>query len=309
MQPANRILLIRPQNFGYNAETAASNKFQIKADSSEDVHVKHLALAEFDRFAEILRSKGVKVFIFEDTGQPANPDAVFPNNWVSFHADGTVILYPMCAESRRSERRRDILESLGREFLVDKIHDLSHFEKENRFLEGTGSIVFDHVSNTAYACLSPRTDETLFTDTARTLGFVPIRFRAVDANGHAIYHTNVMMCIGVGFAVICLESIENGGEAEAVSRSLQESGLEIIEIDFEQMNSFAGNMLAVTDANGKIVTVLSQSALDALRPEQISSLEKYGELLPIAIPTIERIGGGSVRCMMAEIFLPELTGP
>ena len=292
MQAANAILLIRPHNFGYNAETATSNVFQKKTEIREDEHVKQLALAEFDRFAKILRTKGVKVFAFDDTDEPVRPDAVFPNNWVSFHPDGTVVLYPMCAASRRSERRTDILEMLGQEFLIENVIDISHFENENSFLEGTGSIVFDHVSKTAFACLSPRTDKTLFTEAAKTLGYSPVSFRAVDAERRAIYHTNVMMCVGIGFAVICLESIEDGEEKEMVIGSFQSSGLEIIEIDLDQMNSFAGNILTVTGANGKIFAVLSQSAFDALRQEQISSLEKYSELLPIPIPTIERIGGG-----------------
>ncbi len=305
MQAAQNILLIRPQNFRYNVETAASNEFQNEADSESENSIKQLALAEFDRFAETLRSKGVNVLVFEDTNEPAKPDAVFPNNWVSFHADGTVILYPMCAESRRNERRTDIIEKLGKDFQIEKIIDLSHFENEDRFLEGTGSIVFDHVNKNAYACLSPRTDEKIFTETSQTLGYTPISFQAVDAKGRAIYHTNVMMCIGVGFAVICLESIENSEEKAQVVKALEEGGLEIVDINFDQMNRFAGNMLAVSGTNGKTFLVLSQSAFDALRQEQIAVLEKYCELLPIPIPTIETIGGGSARCIMAEIFLPD----
>lgn len=291
--PVRNILLIRPQNFQYNAETAASNEFQNKVDNGEEKHIKQLALAEFDRFAASLRSKGVSVLVFDDTNEPEKPDAVFPNNWISFHSDGTVVLYPMCAESRRSERRMDIVESLRRDFRIEKIIDLSHFENENRFLEGTGSIVFDHVNKIAYACLSPRTDEKLFTETSQTLGYTPISFRAVDAKNRAIYHTNVMMCIGVGYAVICLESIENAEEKERVIESLEWNGLETIDISVEQMNNFAGNMLTVSGENGKVFLVLSQSAFDSLRTEQISILEKYCELLPIPIPTIEAIGGGS----------------
>ena len=194
--------------------------------------------------------------------------------------------------------------SLRKQFRIERIVDLSHFENEARFLEGTGSIVFDHANKTAYACISPRTDAELFTEIAQTLGYLPVSFRAVDENGKEIYHTNVMMCIGIGFAVICLESIENAEEKATVIESLKKDGLEIIEISFAQMNRFAGNMLAVSNQNGKIFLVLSQSAFDSLKKEQTSVLEKYCEMLPIPIPTIEKIGGGSSRCMITEIFLP-----
>lgn len=305
-QSAQNILLIRPQNFGYNAETAESNEFQNKAEGQDESSIKKLALGEFDLFTEVLYAKGISIRVVEDTEFPQKPDAIFPNNWVSFHADGTAILYPMCAPNRRHERRMDIIEALGTEFRIEKIVDLSHFETEDRFLEGTGSIVFDHANKTAYACRSPRTDEKLFTETSQTLGYTPISFRALDAKGRAIYHTNVMMCIGVGFAVICLESIENTEEKEKVIESLKSSGLEIIDLSFEQMYRFAGNMLAVSGENGKVFLVQSQSAFDALKEEQIAVLEKFCELLPIPIPTIETYGGGSARCMMAEIFLPKL---
>ena len=304
MQTVHSILLIRPQNLKYNIETAASNEFQNEADALEENAVKKLALAEFDRFAEALRSKGVNVLVFEDTNAPVKPDAVFPNNWASFHADGTVILYPMCAENRRSERRIDIIETLGQEFRVEKIIDLSHFEKENRFLEGTGSMVFDHANNTAYACISPRTDAGLFAEVSQTLGYQPISFHATGANGNAIYHTNVMMCIGPGFAVICLQSIEDPKEKAQVIEALKESCLEIVHISFEQMNRFAGNMLAVSGDDGKTFLVLSKNALNSLTKEQVTTLKQYCELLPVAIPTIEKVGGGGARCMMAEIFLP-----
>ncbi|MFN0280074.1 MAG: citrulline utilization hydrolase CtlX [Pyrinomonadaceae bacterium] len=303
MQSARNILLIRPQNFGYNSETAESNEFQNRSDADESA-IKQMALAEFDGFAETLRSKGFGVFVFDDTDEPAKPDAVFPNNWVSFHVDGTVILYPMCAESRRSERRMDIVETLGKEFRVEKIIDLSHYENENRFLEGTGSIVFDHINKTAYACISARTDAELFAEVSQALGYEPVSFHAVDANGRAIYHTNVMMCIGPGFAVICLASIKDEEERSRVFEALRSGGSEIVEISFEQMNHFAGNMLAVSGENAKTFLVLSTRALASFAKEQITTLEKYCELLPVSIPTIEKYGGGGARCMMAEVFLP-----
>lgn len=315
-------MLVRPRSFQFNAETAASNKFQNEAAASDllnantsaaktvlnqsDTGINQNAVEEFDRFAETLRSKGVNVFVFDDSEEAENPDAVFPNNWVSFHPDGRVILYPMCAENRRSERRRDIIEPLRRNFRIDEIIDLSHYENENRFLEGTGSIVFDHTNKTAYACLSPRTNKTLFEEVAANLGYSPISFHAYDAAGNQIYHTNVMMCVGAGFAVICLESIGNFDERAKVTESMRNGNLEIVDITFEQMNRFAGNMLEILGDFEKRLLVLSQSAYDALNTEQTNALEKYCELLPMPIPTIEKIGGGSARCMMAEIFLPEL---
>ena len=304
-QTARNILLIRPRSFQFNAETAASNEFQSKTEADESV-IQQTAIAEFERFADSLRLKGINVLIFDDTEKPEKPDAVFPNNWVSFHADGTLILYPMCAASRRSERRTDILAKLAQDFWIEKFIDLSGFEDENRFLEGTGSIVFDHVNKIAYACLSPRTDEELFIKISRHLAYEPLSFRAADANGKEIYHTNVMMCIGVGFAVICLESIENAEEKAKVIESLKQGNLEIIDISFAQMNRFAGNMLAIENDKGEKILVLSQSAFDSLSEEQTTTLEKYSELLPLTIPTIEKIGGGSARCMMAEVFLPEI---
>lgn len=305
-QSARNILLVRPQNFGYNSETAKSNEFQNKSQDADENAIKQKALAEFDRFAQTLYSKGVNIRVFEDTEFPQKPDAIFPNNWVSFHEDGTVILYPMQAQNRRSERRMDIIETLGQEFHVEKIVDLSHFEKENRFLEGTGSIVFDHSNKTAYACLSARTDAELLNEVSEILGYTPLTFQALDADGKAIYHTNVMMCIGPGFAAMCLESIGNAAERATVIESLKNGGIEIIDISFEQMNRFTGNMLAVTNSDGKVFLVLSKNALDSLNKEQIAILESYGELLPVAIPTIEHYGGGGVRCMMAEVFLPTL---
>ncbi len=303
---AQTIFLIRPTSFRYNPETAQTNEFQKTTATETEELIKQQALTEFDQFAETLFSKGVNIRVFEDTEMPPKPDAVFPNNWVSFHSDGTVILYPMCAVNRRSERRMDIIETLGQEFCIEKIIDLSHFENEGRFLEGTGSIVFDHKGKTAFACISPRTDAKLFSEISQTLGYLPISFRATDENRKEIYHTNVMMCIGPGFAVVCLESIKDANERTEVVETLKKRGLEIVDISFEQMNRFAGNMLAVSGENGKIFLVLSTNALGSFSSEQKTTLEKYCELLPVSIPTIETHGGGGARCMMAEIFLPEL---
>lgn len=305
MSSATTILLIRPKNFRYNAETAETNEFQKTTEAENEELVKEKALAEFDQFAEALCSKGVNIRVFEDTEFPEKPDSIFPNNWVSFHADGTVVLYPMCAGNRRSERRMDIIEALATEFQIVKTIDLSHFENEGRFLEGTGSIVFDHANKITYACLSPRTDAALFADVSETLGYQAITFHAVDANGNAIYHTNVMMCIGPGFAVVCLESIKDENERTSVVETLKKGGLEVVDITFEQMNRFAGNMLAVSGEKGKTFLVLSTNALGSFTNEQKTTLEKYCELLPVSIPTIEAHGGGGARCMMAEVFLPK----
>ncbi len=302
MQTTNNILLIRPSCFVFNTETAASNAFQIKPNESDDV-VKKFALTEFERFAETLKNKGVNVFIFDDTEFPQKPDAIFPNNWITFHPDGNVILYPMYARNRRCERRQDIIDALRIKFEITSITDLSVYEKDSKFLEGTGSIVFDHNSKVAYACLSARTDKELFITVCSLLNYKPVFFRADDKFGKEIYHTNVMMCIGNKFAVVCLDSISDKMEKEFVSHSLINSGHQIIEISFEQMNSFAGNMLELNTNQNKNILVLSQTAFDILESKQKTEIEKFCELVPVSINTIETIGGGSARCMIAEIFL------
>jgi hypothetical protein len=266
--------------------------------------VRQKASLEFETFASQLKSHGVDVFVFDDTPSPVKTDAVFPNNWISFHADGTVVLYPMLSANRRLERRADIIESLKDKFEITNIIDLSIYESENLFLEGTGSIVFDHSNKIAYAALSPRTDKELFLDLCEKLNYKPVIFTAHDRRGSEIYHTNVMMCIGEEFAVICLESITDEGERANIFSKLATTGHEIVDITFDQMNSLAGNMLLVRND----LLVMSQSAFDSLTKTQKRTLEKYCELLPFAIPTIETIGGGSARCMIAEIFLPPI-GP
>lgn len=302
MQSTNNILLIRPSNFVFNSETEASNAFQIKASESEEV-IKQKAFAEFEAFASTLKSKGVNVFVFDDTQIPAKPDAIFPNNWVTFHSDGTVILYPMFAHNRRHERRQDIIESLKKNFKVTNVVDLSKYEKENKFLEGTGSIVFDHDSKIAYACISPRTDKELFIRVCDYLHYKPVYFHSHDKDGKEIYHTNVMMCIGEKFAVICLDTITDKQERENVSHSLTDTGHQVIDITFEQMNHFAGNMLAIQTNDNKNILALSQSSFDSLTTNQRQEIEKFCELVPLSIKTIETIGGGSARCMIAEVFL------
>lgn len=304
MQSTSNILMVRPASFGPNSETAASNAFQ--RDAVDDAcTLQERAEVEFDAAAEILREKGVDIFVFEDTVYPAKPDAVFANNWVSFHDDGTVIFYPMLAASRRLERRRDIIEGLRSVFEVDQIVDLSHHESDGRALEGTGSMVLDRANCVAYGCLSPRTDEHLFREVCERLGYMPFVFRAHDRARRDIYHTNVMMCVARHFAVVCLDSIADKDVGIALAASLRDSGHELIDITFEQMEDFAGNMLELrTVGNGRIVA-LSRRAFNALSGAQRVIIERHCELVPLDVPTIECAAGGSVRCMIAEIFLPK----
>lgn len=303
MQSSKSILLVRPATFSYNAQTAVSNAFQIDLKKSDE-ELKQNKLEEFDKFAETLKAEGVAVFNFEDTINPEKPDAIFPNNWVTFHSDGTVILYPMCAPNRREERRMDIINALRADFQITKILDLSKYEGEDRFLEGTGSIIFDHTNRIAYACLSPRTDKNLFEEVCRYLNYQAIHFIAEDKNGKQIYHTNVMMCIAEKFSVICLDAIVDNEERIFVRESLIKTGHEVIDISFEQMNKFAGNMLELSTNNNKSILALSKNSFDILTLAQKSKIEEYSVLVPLSIPTIEAIGGGSARCMIAEIFLP-----
>jgi len=304
MQSASTVFLVRPVRFSFNAETAASNYFQQNLAELTPAAVQEQAFAEFDGAVAALRAKGVHVLVFEDTPTPPKPDAVFPNNWLTLHPDGRVVLYPMCAPNRRAERRPDIVEKLGQEFTITEVVDLSHYEQEGRFLEGTGSILFDHVHRVAYACLSPRTEARLFAEVAAKLGYRPVVFRAHDQRGHEIYHTNVMMCLGAQFAVVCLASITDLQERAAVVASLTETGHELVDITLEQVAHFAGNMLTLHVADHELL-VLSQQAFDALTDVQRQTLCRYCALVPLAIPTIEAIGGGSARCMLAEVFLPK----
>jgi hypothetical protein len=305
MQATQHILLIRPNGFAYNDETAVSNTFQQKIDLSSAAILQKVT-DEFDAFANTLRLKGVNVLVIHDTKLPSKPDAVFPNNWASYHEDGTVILYPMCTHNRRLEKRPEIISILRQHYTVNNIVDLSAYESANRFLEGTGSIIFDHVNRIAYACLSPRTDKELFEQVAKQLHYKPFSFYAHNTAGIEIYHTNVMMCIAEKFAVICLDSISNAAEKQMVSQTLSQTGHEIIAISFDQMNRFAGNMLALNNNTNQDLLAMSQSAFDSLTADQKLIIEQYCEMVPLSIPTIETIGGGSARCMIAEIFLPAL---
>lgn len=304
---SNKILMIEPVAFGFNPETATNNYFQ-KESTQEDAQTQ--ALAEFQNMVELLRSKSIEVIVIQDTLEPHTPDSIFPNNWISFHEDGedgrTVVTYPMFAVNRRAERREDIIEYLyNRGFHASKRIDYSNFENNQIFLEGTGSVVLDRKHRQAYACLSPRTNRELFLRFCEDLGYKPIYFDALHQGGgdmRPIYHTNVMMAIGSTYAVICLESIVNQEQREMVERELQTTGHDVIEITSEQMNRFAGNMLEVKALDGALYLCLSQSAYNALSEAQRTQLARHVQLLIIPIPTIEALGGGSVRCMMAELF-------
>ncbi|RAK69453.1 citrulline utilization hydrolase CtlX [Hymenobacter edaphi] len=304
MSVARTVLLVRPASFGYNAETALTNHFQQPLTGLDAAAAQQRALAEFDAAVAALRARGLEVLVFDDTAAPAKPDAVFPNNWLTLHPDGRALLYPMCAPSRRAERRPDILAALGRQFRLREIIDFSPYEAEQRYLEGTGSLIFDHAQRVVYAALSPRTDAGLLAEVAALLGYRPVAFHAVDGQGQAIYHTNVMMCLGPGFASLCLESLPDAAERAAVLAELEAGGREIVDITLAQVAHFAGNMLALESAAGQPLLVLSQSAHDALTPAQRQRLQRHCELLPLRIPTIETLGGGSARCMLAEVLLP-----
>ena len=297
--------MVRPASFGANPQTAASNAFQHPAESGAAAGHQTEALREFDALALALADAGAKVLVAADDATPVKPDAIFPNNWVSFHHDGTVALYPMLALNRRCERREDIVQRVVREgaFRVSRTIDLTHRESEQKYLEGTGSLVLDRANHVAYACTSPRTDLDVLGEFAQLLDYELVTFDAVDHAGRAVYHTNVMMAIGGGFAVICGDSMPNDLHRAAVYSRLRSTGHEIVEISHEQMTSFAGNLLELRTPRGNVIA-LSLSALASLQESQRCRLQAYASLVPVSIPTVERVGGGSVRCMLAEIHLP-----
>ncbi len=300
MQSTSTILLIRPANFGFNEQAAVTNSFMNMPTQTWPVHQQ--ALEEFENFTECLKQNGVKVIIVDDTESPHTPDSIFPNNWFSTHSDGKLFLYPMQAENRRMERREDILEQLNKQFKITETCDLSYFESENKFLEGTGSMVLDRNNKLVYACLSPRTNLDVLHEFCSKAGYTPITFTALGQNGKAIYHTNVMMCLGDTFAIICLESIKDNEERKKVATSLESSGKEIITINYTQLNQFAGNMLQLKNHYENLL-VMSEQAFNALEKYQAFLLEKHCKLVHCPLDTIESVGGGSARCMIAEIFL------
>ncbi|MFO7305913.1 MAG: arginine deiminase-related protein [Gammaproteobacteria bacterium] len=308
-QSTAEVLMIRPVRFVGNPQTSASNKFQRRvAISDEDAQ--RLAQAEFDGLVEALMDAGVRVHVFEDTVEPHTPDSLFPNNWVSFHADGTVVLYPMLAPNRRAERRMDVLETLSARhgFRITRVVDLTPYERSGKYLEGTGSMVLDRSGRIAYACLSPRTDLDVLRDFAQQLDYEIVAFEAFDAGGFPIYHTNVLMCIGTRFAAVCSSAIRPD-QRDGVLESLLASGRTIVDLTFDQLDGFAGNMLELHTAQGQPIIAMSSRARDSLSLTQVAALEQgQGRIVTSPVPTIETLGGGSVRCMLAEIHLPSKGG-
>jgi len=301
-QTTNNLLMIRPVDFKFNEQTAANNKFQVASTESD---IQTQALKEFDGFVDLLRQHHVDVTVVNDTLQPETPDSIFPNNWVSFHDDGSIYLYPMFSENRRLERRKDILESLKDKFEVNHVSDLSFYEIQYAFLEGTGSMVLDRVNKIAYACLSVRTDQEVLDNFCMLTGYESVSFQAVDSTNFPIYHTNVMMCIGDRFAVICLDAIRDEEERLSVLLKLTNSGKTIIEITLDQMNHFAGNMLQVVNNDNESLLIMSEQACLSLSVDQKTSLEQFSKIVSAPLYTIEKNGGGSARCMLAEIHLPK----
>lgn len=301
-QAPHSVLMIRPVAFGFNDETASSNSFQQNPDDSFGTQNK--AVEEFDRMVDLLRSHEIDVRVFDDSKTPIKPDVLFPNNWISFHADGKVILYPMLAENRRAERRMDIIEVLKSDFRITETIDLSGHEISDTFLEGTGSLVFDYVNRIAYACRSPRTDEQLVEKICALLRYKPIIFNAVDQRGQPVYHTNVMMCVGSKFVVICLDSILSESDQDLILDSFEQTGHKVVAISYDQMSAFAGNMIEVRCINNEPIVLLSSRAFNSLLPGQVDAISRHVDMIPIPIDTIEKIGGGSVRCMVAGIYLP-----
>jgi len=308
-QVTNTILMIRPVNFRMNEQTAVNNYYQRVLDNLVASEVNSKAQIEFDKYVEKLRSIGVRVVVIDDTDEFDTPDSIFPNNWISFHESGVVGLYPMFAENRRLERREDVLEKLEKQdFKIESVVDYTSAENEQVFLEGTGSLLLDRENRIAYCALSPRADEDLFIEFCEDFEFTPVLFSAnqtVGGKRKAIYHTNVMMCLAKTFAVICLDSIDDKKERKNVLSHLKQTSKEIIPITETQVNSFAGNMLQVKGADEKLHIVMSQAAYESLTKDQINRIEKHCPILASSLDTIEACGGGSARCMMAEVFLPK----
>jgi hypothetical protein len=303
-QLTNKVIMIEPVAFGFNPQTAVNNYFQQESKKS-DLLIQQLALKEFRLMVKLLRDKGVQVMVYPDTAEPHTPDSIFPNNWISFHEDGRVVLYPMYAPNRRAERRTDFIRDvMGDRFNTDFIVDYSEYEQKYIFLEGTGSMVLDHDHQFAYAALSERTDKKLFQRFCKDFGYLPICFSAFQQVGNErlpVYHTNVLMCVADVFVVICFDSIDDERERDMLKTSFRETGKDIIEINETQMHRFAGNMLQVKNTIGEKFLVMSQSAYDSLNENQIAVLRSYNDLIICSIPTIEKHGGGSVRCMMLEV--------
>lgn len=308
-QTTNTILMVRPVSFRMNEQTAVNNYYQKVLENTLPETVQKQAENEFDAFVEKLKNVGVNVVVIQDTKEPDTPDSIFPNNWISFHESGDIALYPMFAENRRLERREDVLTTLeAAGFVINNVVDYTSAEAKELFLEGTGSLLLDRANRKAYCALSPRADEDLFIEFCEDFEFTPVIFTANQTVGNqrkAIYHTNVMMCLAETFAVICLDSIDDKKERKSIIKSLKEDGKEVIAITEAQVNHFAGNMLQVKGTDDKRYLVMSKAAHDSLTDEQVQKITKHCDILSSSLDTIEACGGGSARCMMAEVFLPK----
>jgi hypothetical protein len=303
-QSASSLLMVRPASFQFNVQTAQSNEFQQNLVGLSHQEIVSIAQAEFDTMVAELTANKINVQVIVDTPEPVKPDAIFPNNWISMSQEGVLTIFPMKNENRQLEKRSDIIEFIESNYTIVKKIDLSEYEKEDRALEGTGSIVFDHLCRIAYACLSPRTDIKILEDYCQQIDYKPVVFHSQDSNGKLIYHTNVVMCVGSGYVVVGMETVYDKNEKEDLIRIFKESNLELISLSNEQLlNNFAGNMLQVENKDGELYLVMSRKAFSCLTESQKSQIEKYAQILPVSIDIIETIGGGSARCMMAEIFL------
>jgi hypothetical protein len=304
-QITDTILMVRPRHFGFNPETANNNSFQTNDGNLSRKTISEKARDEFDAFVEKLRAAGIRVLVVEDSEEPVKTDAVFPNNWFTTHQDGTLITYPMFSPIRRTERQEYVIEQLNESFRIDRRVHLEDKELEERFLEGTGSMILDRVHRVVYACRSIRTDEGLVDEFCRWMGYEMVLFDAYDREGIPIYHTNVMMALGLTYVVICMETIRNEEQRMLLTACFDRTGKEIITISLEQMNAFAGNMLQVQSAKdaSKNFLVMSEQAYHSLTLEQIARIERHSQILYSSLETIETYGGGSARCMMAEVFL------
>ena len=299
MQTSKRILMIRPAKFAYNEQTAENNHFQEKPEVS---NLNEKAIAEFDHFVKVLRDNKIEVIVIQDSEIPHTPDSIFPNNWFSTHPTGEYILYPMFAQNRRAERKQDVLGAIRRHYSAHKTIDLTFWENENKFLEGTGSIILDHSNKIAYACSSIRTDENIFIEFCKLMNFEPMLFNSFDEDKNPIYHTNVMLSIGENLAIICAESISDENERKSVINSLQKSKKEIIEISMDQMKRFCANVIEVLSRDNESYLIMSESARNAFTTEQKEVIKKHCKIISSPLQTIEQAGGGSARCMIAEIF-------